>query len=83
MGPSVNTDFLDDLREMLGDEQFIAIISKYPGKRIRLPSRERAETITRRNSRIRKAFYAGAKPSELAEMENLDTRQICRIINGK
>lgn len=83
MGPSVNTDFLDDLREMLGDEQFTALIAKYHEKRIRLPSRERAETITRRNSRIRKAFYAGAKPSELAAMENLDTRQICRIINGK
>lgn len=81
--PSRNTEFLDDLRFMLGDEQYTILISKYPEERFRLPSRERAETITRRNRRIRKAFYAGAKPSELAEMENLDTRQICRIINGK
>ena len=32
MGPSVNTDFLDDLREMLGDEQFTALIAKYHEK---------------------------------------------------
>lgn len=81
--PSRNTEFLDDLRFMLGDEQYTILISKYPEERFRLPSIEGAETITRRNRRIRKAFYAGAKPSELAEMENLDTRQICRIINGK
>lgn len=80
---SRNVEFLDDLRLMLGDEQYLALISKYPEERFRLPSIEGAETITRRNSRIKKAFYAGAKPSELAAMENLDTRQICRIINGQ
>lgn len=72
---SRNVEFLDDLRLMLGDEQYLALISKYPEERFRLPSIEGAETITRRNSRIKKAFYAGAKPSELAAMENLDTRR--------
>lgn len=81
--PSLNTEFLDELRYRLGDEEYLKLVEKYQNIRIRLPSKERAETITQRNNRIRKAFYAGAKPSELAEMECLDTRQICRIINGK
>lgn len=43
---SRNVEFLDDLRLMLGDEQYLALISKYPEERFRLPSIEGAETKT-------------------------------------
>ena len=81
--PSRNTEFLDDLRFMLGDEQYTILISKYPEERFRLPSIEGAEKITRRNQRIRNEFLGGINKIILQEKEHLTSRQLSRIINGK
>ena len=64
---SRNVEFLDDLRLMLGDEQYLALMSKFPEERFRLPSIEGAETITRRNQRIRNEFLVGINKIILQE----------------
>ena len=38
--PSLNTEFLDELRYRLGDEEYLKLVEKYQNVRIRLPSRE-------------------------------------------
>lgn len=80
---SKNQDTLDFMRNIIGEEKFMEVVSALAGERITFPRSFQWLDKNERNQAILCDFYGGADIAELAKKYDLSESHIYKIVERR